>query len=75
LFAAEHSRIRDRFAAWVRRGQKEKAIRREVDPNAAALMVGSLLLGVSMQILVDPSMDIEPIRKTCAATLRMAFAT
>jgi AcrR family transcriptional regulator len=74
LFAVEHGRIRDRFAEWVRRGQKEKTIRREVDPNAAALMVGSLLLGVSMQILIDPSMDIEPIRRTCAATLHMAFA-
>ncbi len=74
LFATEHGHIRDRLAEWVLRGQAEKAIRPEVDPNAAALMVGSLLLGVSMQILVDPSMDIEPIRRTCAATLRMAFA-
>lgn len=74
LFAAEHGRIRDRLAAWVSRGQSQKTIRAEVDPNAAALMVGSLLLGVSMQILIDPSMDIEPIRRTCAATLRMAFA-
>jgi AcrR family transcriptional regulator len=74
-FAATHGRVRERLEGWVRRGQAEGDIRPEVDPSAAALMIGSLLLGVSMQVLVDPSMALDPIRATSVATLRLAFAT
>ncbi len=72
-FAAEHERIERRLEALVRRGQDEGDIRREIDPDAAALMIGSLLLGLSMQILVDPQMDLDPIRETSLATLRLSF--
>jgi AcrR family transcriptional regulator len=74
LFAAEHDRIRVRFEGWVRRGQAEGQIRADLDPTAAALMVGSQLLGLSMQVLIDPAMDVDPIRVTCVATLRQAFS-
>jgi AcrR family transcriptional regulator len=73
-FAAEHDRIRDRFAGWVVRGQAEGRIRPDLDPTAAALMVGSQLLGLSIQLLIDPTMDVDPIRATCVATLRQAFS-
>jgi hypothetical protein len=36
-------------------------------------MVGSLLLGLSMQRLVDPETDLDPIRETCLDTLRLSF--
>jgi AcrR family transcriptional regulator len=74
LFAAEHDRIRVRFEGWVTRGQAEGQIRADLDPTAAALMVGSQLLGLSMQVLIDPAMDVDPIRATCVATLRQAFS-
>ena len=74
-FAAEHDRIRILFESWVRRGQAEGRIRPDLDPTAAALMVGSQLLGLSMQVLVDPTMDVDPIRATCVATLRQAFSS
>lgn len=73
-FASEHGRARDRIATWVRRGHEDGSIRREIGPEAAALMVGSLLLGLSMQILIDRSMDVDPIRATSVAALRLAFA-
>ncbi len=72
-FAAEHARIERRLAAMVRRGQAEGDIRADLDPGAAALMVGSLLLGVSMQRLADPTTDVNPIRETSLATLRLSF--
>ena len=74
LFATEHDRIRLRFEGWVKRGLAEGRIRPDLDPTAAALMVGSQLLGLSMQVLVDPTMDIAPIRATLVATLRQAFS-
>jgi len=73
-FAAEHDRVRDRFESWVVRGQAEGRIRPDLDPTAAALMVGSQLLGLSIQLLIDPTMDVDPIRATCVATLRQAFS-
>ncbi len=73
VFAAEHARVERRLEALVLRGQAEGAIRREIDADAAALMIGSLLFGLSMQLLIDPTMDLDPIRQTSLATLRLSF--
>lgn len=73
-FAVSHERVERRLEAMVLRGQSEGAIRRDLDADAAALMVGSLLLGLSIQCLIDPEMDLDPIRTTSLATLRLSFA-
>lgn len=73
VFAAEHARIEKRLAALVVKGQAQGDIRREIDADAAALMIGSQLMGLSMQLLVDPDMNLEPIRETTLATLRLSF--
>ena len=72
-FAAAHKEAEQRLEAMVLRGQAERVIRPTLDADAAALMVGSLLLGVSTQLLIDPGMDLEPIRRTSLATLRASF--
>src|SRR5882757_4807500 len=74
-FAAEHERIGARFEGWIRQGQAEGHVRPDLDASAAALMVGSQLLGLSIQVLIDPLMDLDPIRATYLATLRHAFST
>jgi len=73
VFAAAHERVERRLEAWVLKGQAEGAIRREIDADAAALMIGSLLFGLSMQLLIDPAMNLDPIRETSLATLRLSF--
>lgn len=73
-FAASHTRVERLLEGIVIRGQDEGAIRPDLDPDAAALMVGSLLLGLSVQCLVDPDMKLDPIRETSLATLRLSFA-
>jgi AcrR family transcriptional regulator len=73
-FAEEHGRVGARLMAFVRGGQADGSIRPEIDAKAAALMVGSFLLGLSMQVLIDPSMDLDPIWATSLASLRLAFA-
>jgi AcrR family transcriptional regulator len=72
-FAAEHERVRMRLRGYVQKGQADGCIRSDLDADAAALMVGSLQLGLSMQLLVDPTMNLDPIRKTSLATLRLSF--
>jgi AcrR family transcriptional regulator len=73
-FAAEHHRIGQRLEGWARQGQAEGQIRRDLDPAAAALMIGSQLLGLSIQVLIDPAIDLDPIRATYLATLRQALS-
>ncbi|MFN4175517.1 TetR/AcrR family transcriptional regulator [Phenylobacterium sp.] len=73
-FARTHESIKARLAELVVRGQAEGGVRREIDPQSAALMVGSLLLGLSVQWLVDPHIDLDAIRRTSLETLRLAFA-
>jgi AcrR family transcriptional regulator len=75
VFAAEHDRIRERFEGWVRQGQAEGQIQPDLDARAAAVMVGGQLLGLSIQVLIDPTVDLDPIRATYLATLRQAFST
>ncbi len=74
-FALAHKAAEERLEAMVLRGQAEGVIRRGLDADAAALMVGSLLLGLSTQLLIDPQMDLEPIRETSLAMLRTSFAS
>jgi len=74
-FAAEHARVGARLEHLIRRGQAEGNVRADLAPAAAALMVGSLLLGLSMQRLVDPDTDLDPIRETSLDTLRLSFET
>ena len=73
-FAAAHAAVETRLEALFLRGQGEGVIRADLNADAAALMVGSLLLGLSTQLLVDPGTNLEPIRETSLATLRASFA-
>lgn len=73
-FAAQHQRVKRRLASYLAKGQAEGEIRQDIDVEAAALMIGSLQLGLSMQLLVDPTMDLEPIRQTSLAALRRSLA-
>lgn len=74
LFAVSHERVKLRLAGLIRRGQAAGDIRANIDPVAAALMVGSTLLGASIQWLTDPDTDVEGVRRTTVATLRRALA-
>lgn len=74
-FAAHHERVRQRMAAFIVAGQEDGCILPEIDADSAALIVGSLQLGLAMQLLVDPTMNLEPVRKTALASVRRSFAT
>jgi AcrR family transcriptional regulator len=73
-FERSHDRVKVRLMSIIRRGQAAGDLRPGLDAEATALMVGSLLLGVSVQWLVDPDVDLDAIRRTSLATLRLAFA-
>jgi AcrR family transcriptional regulator len=70
ISAALHEEVRQLLARWVAKGQAEGAIRTDLEAGTAALMVGCLILGVSMQVKVDPGRDIEPVRQTGVGMIR-----
>jgi AcrR family transcriptional regulator len=73
-FAASNNRVRDWLESVIRRGQAERTIRRDIDPRASAQMIGSMVLGISMQWLVDPTTDLEPIRKSTVAAIQQSLS-
>jgi AcrR family transcriptional regulator len=73
-FAASNDRVRAWLESAIRRGQVEKTIRSDLDPRATALMIGSMVLGISMQWLVDPATDLEPIRKSTIDAVRQSLS-
>ena len=72
-FAAQHEQVKARLAGVVAKGQADGSIRAGLDADSAALMIGSLQLGLSIQLLVDPLMDLDPIRRTALNTVRLSF--
>ncbi|HPA37499.1 MAG TPA: TetR/AcrR family transcriptional regulator [Phenylobacterium sp.] len=73
-FAAAHKQVEQSYEALFRQGQAEGVVKPDLDAAAAALMTGALLFGLSMQLLLDPDMDLGPIRETSLATLRASFS-
>lgn len=73
-FAASHMKAKERFAHHLREGQEMGNISSEIDADAAALMIGSLILGVSTQWLIDPTTDLPRVRQTTLDTLRRSLA-
>lgn len=74
LFARSHERAKAQLVDLIRRGQKEGVIRRDVDADSGALMIGSLLLGLSMQSLIDPALKIAPVERAINAFIARSFA-
>ncbi len=74
LFAESHERSRQQLESMFIRGRADGSVRRNIDGAAAAVMVGSLLVGVSIQYLADPAMDLESVAKETRSVLRASFA-
>lgn len=74
-FASANERVRAWLEAVIRRGQRAGEIRAGIDPATAALMIGSLLLGLGMQWLVNPATDIDEVGRAAMTAIRRNFAT
>lgn len=69
LFATSHHRVREHLHRLLEAAQKAGEISESVDCDATALTIGSLLLGASMQKLVDPNTTLEPVAKAATTIL------
>ena len=69
-FAEEHELVRRGLAARVRQAQTGGSIRKELDADAVATLIGSLQLGIAMQLLVDPTTKLDPLLSAGVSLLR-----
>lgn len=74
IFARGHEAVRAKLAELIRRGQEDGSIRSDMDCESLALFVGSLQLGLSMQLLVDPQMPLSALGETVQRALLQSFA-
>jgi len=70
-FSESHEQSRIFLEQLIARGQREGCVRADVDPSGAALAVGSLLLGASMQYITDPETNLTQL-KSAAVSLTAA---
>jgi AcrR family transcriptional regulator len=68
-FAASHDVVSQRLQALVLRGQQDGSVLPHLDPTAAATLVGSVLLGLATQHLIDPATTFPPLRDALRRSL------
>ena len=73
--AGEHRRMLQLFEDFVIKGQDEGQIRSDLLPSAAALMIGTMIVGTSAQTLVYPKVAPGAVGDACIDTVRFALAT
>ena len=61
IFKASHEEAKAQLIALVERGIADGSIRDDIDPESTAMLIGSQLLGLASQAIVDPSLDLEQI--------------
>lgn len=74
VFARGHEAVRRKLAELIGRGQGDGSIRADMDCESLALFVGSLQLGLSMQLLVDPQMPLSTLGEIVQGVLLQSFA-
>jgi AcrR family transcriptional regulator len=73
-FAASHDIVSDRLQVLLRRGQQDGSVWLALQVEAAATLVGGLLMGLSTQHLIDPDFAPASIRDATLATVRRSLA-
>ena len=73
LFEESHQRVKRSIAELIERGRVDGGVDPGADPEAGALLVGSLLMGVSIQSLIDPKLDLEAMERQAKAILCAGF--
>jgi AcrR family transcriptional regulator len=75
LFLAEHEKVKDQLSALITAGQARGEIDPWLDAEAAALSIGSTLLGIGVECLLDPALDIPRVRAGALAAIAHSLAT
>lgn len=74
LFADSHQRAKQWIAELIERGRVDGTINSGVDPEATALLLGSLLMGVSIQSMIDPEVSLDQVESQIKTMISMRFS-
>lgn len=74
VFLAEHEKVKEQLAALIEAGQVAGDIDPGLDPEAAALSIGSTLLGIGIECLLDPGLDLPRVRTAALAGIERSLA-
>jgi AcrR family transcriptional regulator len=74
LFLAEHEKVKEQLSALISAGQARGEIDPWIDADAAALSIGSTLLGIGVECLLDPDLDLPRVRAAALATISHSLA-
>lgn len=73
-FLEEHNLFRVRTRERIEEGKAAGVIEAAIDADSTAIAIGSLLLGIAMELLLDPELDVGRVRKVTLATVQAALA-
>lgn len=74
-FLAEHDKVKNRLSKLIAQGQAIGEIDPMLDADAAALSIGSTMLGIGVECLLDPDLDLPKLRAAALAAVSRALAT
>ena len=69
-FLAAHEDVRETLRAAIEEAQDAGEIGGAVDADSAALAIGSLTLGISVELLLDPDLDMTAMRRTAQGAVK-----
>ena len=72
-FLAQHNNVRVRVSSIIERGIAEHTISPKINADGAAISVGSMMLGIASQLLLDPNLDIIAVRSAAMMAVRRAL--
>ena len=74
-FVASHKRAEEALISIIGRGQADGSLRSDIDVRQTALLIGTQLIGISTQSIIDPDFDKQAIFEALRNQIVDAYGT
>ena len=74
-FVGSHKRSAAELMRLIRLGREDGSIRKDVTVDMAAQLIGTQLIGISSQYLIEPAFNLKRARKELHLMIRSAYGT
>lgn len=74
-FVGSHKRSAAELMRIIRLGREDGSIRKDVNVDMAAQLIGTQLIGLSSQFLIEPSFNLKKARKELHQLIRSGYGT
>lgn len=73
LFVKSHERSAAEIQRLIQRGRADGSIRKDINVEMAALIIGTQLIGISSEALIDPDFNLKKARKELRFLISAAY--